>query len=101
MWLIFKRISALMIGMIADVTEIELLHEAKRSVVEREPEDRHVVRVHHSMLETHRLPAGDEPRGALDDFGEKVVIPVGLFREFGEIFGDDVIREQPEVVVLP
>ena len=57
---------------------VEVVEPAVGAVVDGEPEDRHVVGVHHAVHEAHRLPVRDQHRGAPRDLVEQG--GVGLVR---------------------
>ena len=58
-------VTAALVGMVADVAGVEGIEEAEGAVVDRQPEDRHVVGVHHAVAEAHCLPLRHQLGGAL------------------------------------
>ena len=79
---------------------IERFHESEGPVVERDPEDRHIVGVHHTVAKSHRLPLCNEARGALDHFDQKLFVGAGYAGELWKIFLDHVIRELLQVLMF-
>ena len=57
-------IATLVVAVVADVHRVEAIEKAERPVVDRQPQDRQVVGVHHAVAKTHRLPLRHQPRGA-------------------------------------
>jgi hypothetical protein len=77
------RIAAALVGVVADVVDVEGFHEAEGAVVERQAEDRHIVGVHHAVHEADRLPVRDHARGAARDFGQQRLVGIRGAAQFG------------------
>ena len=59
-----KRITPLVVAVIADVAGVERVEETVRAIVDRQAQHRHVVGVHHAVAEADRLPLGHQRRRA-------------------------------------
>jgi hypothetical protein len=59
---------------VADVARVERVHEAERPVVDRQPEDRHVVGVQHAVAEADALPLREQARRLARDLLEEVKV---------------------------
>jgi uncharacterized membrane protein len=70
LWLLVVSIASGMIAVITYMCGIETIHEAKRAVVQRQPQHRHVVGIHHAVTEADRLPLRNQACGSTDDFAE-------------------------------
>ena len=98
--LIGVGIAALLVRMVADVFGIERFHEAERAVIERQAQDRHIVRVHHAMHEAHGLPVRDHVRRAHAHFGQQGLIRICRSTQLGVEAVDDVIGKDFQLVRL-
>ena len=68
--LIFEAVAPLIIAVVADKAGLVIVQETVRAVVDGEPQQRHVIGVHHAVRKAYALPLGDQARGALDDVGK-------------------------------
>ena len=93
---------ALRVRRVRRPVEVEVVDPAVRPVVDREPEDRHVVGVHDAVDEADAHPVRDHARGPLADLGEPVgaqLLAIGR-RELGKVAPDrevDQLLEQRSV----
>ncbi len=65
--LLVVGVAARVIAMVADVLGVEAVDEAKRAVVQRQPQNAEVIGVHHPVAEAYGLPSSNHLGGALDD----------------------------------
>ena len=70
--LLIQRIATIRIRVVADEVRHIGLDETVGAVIQGQPEQGHVVGVHHPVTEPRRLPLGDEPRGAAHYFGKQL-----------------------------
>ena len=63
-------VSPLVIGMVANVVNVETVHEAIGTIVDSQTQQAHVVGVHHTMTKPHCLPLGRHARSARDDHAQ-------------------------------
>ena len=57
-------VAALMVAVVADVAGVEGIEKAERAVVDRQPQQGHVVGVHHAVAKPDGLPLRHQARGA-------------------------------------
>ena len=86
--------------MVADEAGIVIIQKPEGPVVQGESQDGHIVRVHDSVGKANGLPFGHQPAGAGDDLGQELQVLVTHNRQMGEVMCDDVIRQQPDGVML-
>jgi hypothetical protein len=78
--LTIERATAAGIGMVTDKAGIVGVEKPKRSVIQREAENRHVVGIHDAMREADGLPPCDQRRGSRNDFAQKRRVPLRIAR---------------------
>jgi len=92
-----EGVSALDVGVVADEPGVVPLEKSVGPVVERDPQDRHVVRVHHAMGEPLGDPPGHQAGGPLTDLGEEPYHPdrerLGGEHEIGRLLRDHVLEQ--------
>ena len=98
--LLIKGIAAVVVGVVTDETRVVVVHEPKRTVVEGDAMDRHIVRVHNPMSPADGLPLPNQLRGALDDLGEESHVLVRTIHKVGKVVRDDIVGEDFELLVL-
>ncbi len=72
----------------------------KVPVVERQPENRHVVGIHHPVGEADRLPLGHQHGRAADHLSEHPQETIVKAHELGIVMLDDVLGQRAQVVDL-
>ena len=70
-------VATLVIGVVTDVLGIKCVHELKGAVINGQPQNAHVVGVHHPMTKAHPLPLRHELRIALGTQGQKSQTLIG------------------------
>ncbi len=87
--------------MVADVAGVVSIHELERAVVQCQPQNAHVVGVHHSVAKTHRLPLRNHQSGALchrlKQVGIRVTREVGRAKAFGVIAFNHIVGQRFEL----
>ncbi|MCY1516106.1 hypothetical protein D9M68_507200 [compost metagenome] len=100
--LLVEGVAALGVAVVADVARVEAVEELERPVVDGEPEDAHVVGVHHPVAEAHGLPLGEQGGGAfahgLEEGGVGVAVEARRGAAFGVVAVDDVVGQRAQLV---
>ena len=91
--LLIEGVAAIVVGMVADETWVVVVEKAERAIVEREAQDRHVVRIHDTMRPADRLPLRDQLRRALHQLAEEASILVGTLRQMRIMVPNHIIRQ--------
>ena len=58
-------VTALVVRVVANVTGVKAIQELKRTIVDGQTQQAHVVGVHHTVAKPHRLPVGQQSCRAL------------------------------------
>ena len=90
--------------MVADKAGIVVVQEAERAVVERHPQNGHVVAVHDAVGEAYRLPPGDQARRADGHVVVEPCVRVRTARRVRQVWitlRDHIVRQSLDVVELP
>ena len=91
-------VAALSIGVVADVRGVVAVEKAERPVVEGQPQDRHVVGVHHAVAKTHRLPLREQIGRATGDFLQHRRIGQGRLAALGIVMVDHEIGQPTQAL---
>ena len=90
--------------MVADVAGVKTVQKLEGAVIERQPQDAHVVGVHHAMAKAYGLPLGQQVGGALGDGGQQGQVArrarVG-FQAMGVKVGDHKVGQLAQLLGLP
>ncbi len=89
-----------MVGVVADEPRIVIVHEPVGSIVQRQPENRHVVRVHHPVRPSHGLPLGDQRCRAFSHLSEEARIFVSVLVKMGKVLCDHVVGKDFQMLML-
>ena len=95
--LLIQRIATIRIRVVADEVRHIGVDETVGAVIQGQPEQGHVVGVHHPVTEPRRLPLGDEPRGAAHYFGKQL----GAIGQLGEVVTPRIVDEGGDLLPLP
>ena len=71
------------VGVITNMLGIKAIHKTIRAVVKGEPQNRHVVCVHHAMTKAHNLPTCHERRRAPHDCTQQLHVRLVVFGRSG------------------
>ncbi|MNG04049.1 hypothetical protein D3C84_871550 [compost metagenome] len=94
--LLIQGVATTRIRVVADKVGHIGVDEAVGAVIQGQPEQGHVVCVHHPVTEARRLPLGDEARGAPHHLGEQL----GTAFQFGEVVTQQIIDESRDLLPL-
>ena len=98
--LLIEGITAAVVGMVTDEAGVVVVEKAEGAIVERETQDRHVVRIHDSMRPADGLPLRDQPRRALHQLGKETGILVCRRHEMRIVRRNHVIGQHSELFML-
>ena len=98
--LLVVSVASLCIRVIANMAGVEGVQKLERAVVNRQPEDAHVVGVHHAMAKAHRLPSGHQLCGAFTDGLQQCGIGLGGIAAGGVMVLNDKVGQRLEFGVL-
>ncbi len=76
------------------------VEKAEGAVVERQPEDRHVVGVEHAVGEAYGLPLRDQPGRSGDDVVEQLRVPVPPAAKPWKMSLDDIVGQSRQIRFL-
>ena len=98
--LLIKGVSSAMVRVITNKSRVVGFHETEWTIIESQPEDRHVVRIHHAMCETDSLPLSHQTCGARDDLIQETQVLVWRIADVRKMLGYNIISEQGDRFVL-
>ena len=75
--LLVVGVSALRVGVVANVRRVKRIQKLERAVVNCQTQNTHVVGVHHAVAKTYRLPGSHQVGGAFTDRFQKRSIWIG------------------------
>ena len=79
--------------MVADIAWLVVVQEAVGAVVDGQPEDRHIIGVHHAVREAYRLPVGDQRRGAIHHIVKPQGVAVGVLHQLWPVMSNHIVRQ--------
>ena len=98
-------VAALLVGMVADMAWIVGFNEAERTVIQCQPDDRHIIGVHHAMYEADSLPMRYQIRGPTGYLGQQRLVGISGVLQFRVKTGNHVVGQDFQllrpIVVIP
>jgi len=74
-------VATALVGVVEHPAGLEVVQKPVRPIVQRQPQDGHVVGIHDAVHEALRLPGGDQSGGTFDHFAQQAVMAIRRTRE--------------------